>query len=143
LRSPERLQRAGDPPVAIHRDPHVKPDKLPAILGDAEIAIIDHTFLPTPLAAQYRGLKHVVFLGTGARSYVSPEQLAERGITVHVIKGYGDTAVAEYTVALLWASAKGFARMDRGMRAGQWLPIEGVQLTASRRAMSTSAKDAP
>jgi D-3-phosphoglycerate dehydrogenase / 2-oxoglutarate reductase len=125
----EKLRRAGDPPLAIHRDPDVKPDELPVVLGDAEIAIIDHTSMPTPLAAQCRGLKHVVFLGTGARSYMNPEQLAERGIAVHIIKGYGDTAVAECAIALMWASAKGFARMDRGMRAGQWLGIEGVQLT--------------
>ena len=60
---------------------------------------------------------------------VTPEELAGRGITVHIIKGYGDTAVAECAIALMWASVKGFARMDRGMRAGQWLGIEGVQLT--------------
>ena len=125
----EKLRRAGDPPLALYRDPDVKPDELPVVLGDAEIAIIDHTSMPTPLAAQCRGLKHVVFLGTGARSYMNPEQLAERGIAVHIIKGYGDTAVAECAIALMWASAKGFARMDRGMRAGQWLGIEGVQLT--------------
>ena len=59
----------------------------------------------------------------------NPEQLADRGIAVHIIKRYGDTAVAESAVALMWASAKGIARMDRGMRAGHWLPIEGVQLT--------------
>jgi len=125
----QKLRRAGDPPVLIHRDPEVKPEELPAILGHTEIAIIDHTSLPTPLAARCRGLKHVVFLGTGARSYMNPEQLAERGIAVHIIKGYGDTAVAECAIALMWASAKGFARMDRGMRAGRWLPVEGVQLT--------------
>ena len=126
----EKLRRAGDPPLAIHRDPDVKPDELPAVLGDAEIAIIDHTSMPTPLASQCRGLKHVVFLGTGARSFLlNPEQLAERGIAVHIIKGYGDTAVAECAIGLMWASAKGFARMDRGMRTGQWLSIEGVQLT--------------
>ena len=125
----EKLRRAGDPPLAIHRNPDLKPDELPVVLGDAEIAIIDHTSMPTPLAAQCRGLKHVVFLGTGARSYMSPEQLAERGIAVHIIKGYGDTAVAECAIALMWASAKGFARMDRGMRTGQWRGIEGVQLT--------------
>jgi D-3-phosphoglycerate dehydrogenase len=60
---------------------------------------------------------------------MNPEQLAERGIAVHIIKGYGDTAVAECTIGLMWASAKGFGRMDRGIRAGQWLGIEGVQLT--------------
>ena len=125
----EKLRRERTPPVAINRDPDVDPDELPAVLGDAEIAIIDHTYLPTPLAAKCRGLKHVVFLGTGARSYMNPEELAGLGITVHIIKGYGDTAVAECAIALMWASAKGLAEMDRGMRAGQWLRIGGVQLT--------------
>ena len=125
----EKLRREGDLPVAINRDPEVTSDELPVVLGDAEIAIIDHTQLPTPLVAKCRGLKHVVFLGTGARSYMNPEELAGRGIAVHIIKGYGDTAVAECAIALMWASAKGFARMDRGMRVGQWLRIDGVQLT--------------
>ena len=125
----EKLWREGDLLVAINRDPNLNPDELPAVLGDAEIAIIDHTQLPTRLAAKCRGLKHVVFLGTGARSYMNPEELAGRGITVHIIKGYGDTAVAECAIALMWVSAKGFARMDRAMRAGQWLRTDGVQLT--------------
>jgi lactate dehydrogenase-like 2-hydroxyacid dehydrogenase len=43
--------------------------------------------------------------------------------------GYGDTAVAECAIALMWASARGLARMDRGMRVGRWLGVEGVQLT--------------
>jgi D-3-phosphoglycerate dehydrogenase len=67
----EKLRREGDLPVAINRDRDVTPDELPALLGDAEIAIIDHTPLPTLIAAQCRGLKHVVFLGTGARSYMN------------------------------------------------------------------------
>ena len=75
------------------------------------------------------GLKHIIFLGTGARSYMHPEELAEHGITVHIIKGYGDTAVAEHTIALMWAAARGLAVMDRGMRARQWVRTEGMQLT--------------
>jgi D-3-phosphoglycerate dehydrogenase len=83
----EKLRREGDLPVAINRDRDVTPDELPALLGDAEIAIIDHTRLPTLIGAQCRGLKHVVFLGTGARSYMNPEELAARGITVHIHQG--------------------------------------------------------
>jgi D-3-phosphoglycerate dehydrogenase / 2-oxoglutarate reductase len=83
----EKLRREGDLPVAINRDRDVTPDELPALLGDAEIAIVDHTRLPTLIGAQCRGLEHVVFLGTGARSYMNPEELAARGITVHIIKG--------------------------------------------------------
>ena len=105
------------------------PEQLPKVLDGAGIAIVDHTALPTAIARQCAGLKHVVFLGTGARSYMNPEELAELGIEVHLIRGYGDTAVAESTIALMWAAARGIARMDREMRAGNWLREDGMQLT--------------
>ena len=47
---------------------------------------------------------------------------------MHTIKGYGDTTVAEHTIALAMAAARSVARMDREVRAGQWRQIEGVQL---------------
>ena len=125
----ERLTKPGDPGVRIHRDPDVTPDLLPRVLDGAGIAIVDHTALPTAIARQCAGLKHVVFLGTGARSYMNPEELAELGISVHLIRGYGDTAVAESTIALMWAAARGIAQMDREMRAGNWLREDGMQLT--------------
>jgi D-3-phosphoglycerate dehydrogenase len=125
----ERLTKPGDPPVRINRDADIKPDQTPALLDGAEIVIIDHTALPTDVARRCTGLKHVVFLGTGARSYMNPEELAELGIEVHLIKGYGDTAVAECTIALMWAAARGIAQMDREMRTGNWLREAGMQLT--------------
>lgn len=125
----ERQNKAGDPAVRINRDADIKPDQIPALLDGAEIIIIDHTPLPTDVARRCNGLKHVVFLGTGARSYMNPEELGEFGIEVHLIKGYGDTAVAECAIALMWASARGVARMDREMRAGNWLREDGMQLT--------------
>jgi len=125
----ERLQRDGDPLVRIHRDPDITPDQLPGVLDGAEIAVVDHTALPTAIARQCGGLKHVVFLGTGARSYMNPEELATLGISVHLIKGYGDTAVAEAAIALMWASARVLAQMDREMRAGNWLREDGMQLS--------------
>jgi D-3-phosphoglycerate dehydrogenase / 2-oxoglutarate reductase len=125
----ERLTKPGDPEVRIHRDPDVASAQYPELLDGAEIAIVDHTALPTNIAKKCNGLKHVVFLGTGARSYMNPEELAELGITVHLIKGYGDTAVAESTIALMWAAARGIAEMDREMRAGNWLREDGMQLT--------------
>ena len=124
----ERLHR-GDPPVRIHRDPDVRPDALPGVLDGAAIMVVDHTEFPTETARQCRGLTDVVFLGTGARSYMDPEALAELGITVHLIRGYGDTAVAEMAFALMWAAAKGLSPMDNGIRAGRWLRTDGVQLT--------------
>jgi D-3-phosphoglycerate dehydrogenase / 2-oxoglutarate reductase len=125
----ERQNVAGDPPVHVNRDADITSDQMPALLDGAEIVIIDHTPLPTDVARRCTGLKHVVFLGTGARSYMNPEELAELGIDVHLIKGYGDTAVAECAIALMWAAARGVAAMDREMRAGNWLREDGMQLT--------------
>src|ERR1700710_441919 len=132
----ERLAKPGDPPVRIHRDPDITSDQYPGILDGAEIAIVDHTALPTDIARQCKGLKHVVFLGPGARSYMNPEELAELGITVHLIKGYGDPAVAECAIALMWAAARGLAQMDREMRAGNWLRDDGMQLTGKTLGLS-------
>ncbi len=125
----ERLAKPDDIAVRVHRNADVKSDQLPGVLDGAAIAVIDHTALPTDIARQCTGLKHVVFLGTGARSYMNPEELAELGIAVHLIRGYGDTAVAEAAIALMWSSARNIARMDREMRAGNWLREDGMQLT--------------
>ena len=48
---------------------------------------------------------------------------------MHLIKGYGDTAVAECAIALMWEAARGLAQMDREMRAGNWLRDDAMQLT--------------
>ena len=126
----QRLHQPDDIPYVINRQADITPEQIPGVMGDAQILIVDHTSVPTAIARQCKNLKHIVFLGTGARSYMNPEELAEVGIEVHIIKGYGDTAVAECAFALMWASAKGFALMDRGMRAGKWLRTDAVQLTA-------------
>jgi D-3-phosphoglycerate dehydrogenase len=125
----ERQNKTGDPPVRINRDADITPSQMPALLDGAEIVVIDHTPLPTDVARRCTGLRHVVFLGTGARSYMNPEELAALGIEVHLIKGYGDTAVAECAIALMWAAARGIAQMDREMRAGNWLREDGMQLS--------------
>jgi D-3-phosphoglycerate dehydrogenase len=125
----ERQRQGGDPEVRVHQNPNITPEQWPDILGGAEIGVVDHTALPTEVAKKCTGLKHVVFLGTGARSYMNPEELAELGMTVHLIKGYGDTAVAEAAIALMWASARVIPWMDREMRTGNWLREDAMQLT--------------
>ena len=51
----ERLHKPGDPEVRINRDPDIKPEEYPAILDGAEIAIVDHTALPTDIAKKCAG----------------------------------------------------------------------------------------
>ncbi len=125
----EKLWQPTDIPLEINRKPEVKSSDLPSAIGDASIALIDYTALPTEIAKNCGHLRHVVFLDTGARSYMNPEELAAVGITVHIIKGYGDTAVAEMAIALMWSAAKRLANMDRGIRSGLWLQTQGLQLT--------------
>lgn len=124
-----RVVRPTDPPVTVHERGEITPDELPGLIDGYDFVFDDHTQFPTAAMARCHGLKHIIFLGTGARSYMHPEELAELGITVHIIKGYGDTAVAEHSIALMWAAARGLARMDRGMREGNWIRSEGIELT--------------
>jgi D-3-phosphoglycerate dehydrogenase len=123
----QRVLRPDDPPIDVNRKPFERTE-LPAVLKDYDIAIDDHSYMPTELVEQCTALKHIVFLGTGPASYMSLADMAARGIKVHIIRNYGDTAVAEHTIALLLASCRDIARMDREVRAGTWVPHEGVQL---------------
>lgn len=123
-----RVRRDDDPPVDVNEQADVPEAALPALLAGYDFVLDDHTALPAARLRACPALRHVVFLGTGARSYMDPEALAAQGVTVHTIKGYGDVAVAEHTVALMWAAARGLARMDREMRAGRWTRCEGMQL---------------
>lgn len=119
--------RPDDPPIDVNRTPFAR-DDLPRVLHGYDIALDDHSYMPTNLVAQCPQLKHIVFLGTGAASYMNLAELKERGVTVHTIKGYGDTAVAEHSIALMFAAARDIARMDREVRSGVWTPQEGMQL---------------
>jgi D-3-phosphoglycerate dehydrogenase len=123
----QRVYRPDDPAVTINTTPFEK-NELPRVVGDYDIVIDDHSYMPTDLVRQCKNLKHIVFLGTGAASYMNVAELEAAGVKVHTIKGYGDTAVAEQTVALMMAACRDLARMDRNVRAGTWAPREGVQL---------------
>jgi D-3-phosphoglycerate dehydrogenase / 2-oxoglutarate reductase len=123
----ERVLRAGDPPIEVNRRPFERAD-LPRLLDGYDICIDDHSYMPTELVAQCGALRHIVFLGTGAASYMNPAELAARGVAVHTIKGYGDTAVAEHAIALMLAACRDVASMDRLIRSGTWSTREGVQL---------------
>ncbi len=121
------VQRPGDPPVAVNMAPG-QPADVPALLAGYDICIDDHTYFDADLLARCRGLRRIVFLGTGAGSFIDLAAAARCGIAVDTIKGYGDTTVAEHTIALALAAARSVARMDREVRAGLWRQVPGVQV---------------
>lgn len=125
----EAVVHPDDPPVTVNFQQRVTAEELPALLSGYDFVLDDHSALPTQALQNCTSLKHVIFLGTGARSYMHPEELAALGITVHIIKGYGDTAVAEHSIALMWAACRGIAKMDQDIRAGNWQRAQGMQLT--------------
>jgi D-3-phosphoglycerate dehydrogenase / 2-oxoglutarate reductase len=122
-----RIIRADDPPIAVNRKSFAQAE-LPQLLAGYDICIDDHSYMPTELIARCDALKHIVFLGSGPASYMNVGELGARGIKVHTIRNYGDTAVAEHTIALLFAACRDIARMDREVRLGTWVPQDGVQL---------------
>ncbi len=123
----QEVLRPGDPAIDVNRRPFERGD-LPRLLDGYAVCIDDHSYMPTELVDRCPALRHVVFLGTGAASYMNLADLAARDIRVHIIKNYGDTAVAEHAIALMFAACRGIARMDREVRAGQWVPQGGLQL---------------
>jgi D-3-phosphoglycerate dehydrogenase len=122
-----RVHRADDPPIVVNTEAFERA-ALPRVLAGYDICVDDHSYMPTELVAQCPALRHIVFLGTGASSYMDVPSLNALGVTVHTIKGYGDVAVAEHTIALMFSCARELARMDRNTRGGLWVPHEGMQL---------------
>ncbi len=121
------VQHPGDPAVSVNMSPG-QPADIPALLAGHDTCIDDHSYFDAATLARCTGLRRIVFLGTGASSFIDLSAAERCGVAVHTIKGYGDTAVAEHTLALVLAAARSVARMDREVRAGQWRQIPGVQL---------------
>jgi D-3-phosphoglycerate dehydrogenase len=121
-----RVHRADDPAITVNLAQ--TPGAIPPLVAGYDILIDDHSHLPTDVIKQCPDLRHVVFLGVGAASYMNVAELKELGVTVHTIKGYGDRAVAEHTMALIFAAARSVATMDGALRRGTWQPLGGMQL---------------
>ncbi|MFZ9636129.1 MAG: 2-hydroxyacid dehydrogenase, partial [Alphaproteobacteria bacterium] len=104
------------------------PAQLRATIADAGVVLNGHTAMDAALLEALPRLRSIVFLGTGASSYVDLDAAARLGMRVRTIRGYGDRSVAEHAFALLLAAARGIAGMDRGLRAGAWTQAEGFEL---------------
>ena len=104
------------------------PDEVEALLAGAPLAMNDHTTLDAALLAACPRLEAIVFLGTGAASYIDLAAAERQGIRVRAYGGYGDQSVAEHAIALMFAAARQLAAMDRAIRASRWEPLNGIEL---------------
>jgi D-3-phosphoglycerate dehydrogenase / 2-oxoglutarate reductase len=99
-----------------------------SLLEGRAIVMNDHTQFTADLLASCPELKSIVFLGTGAASYVDLDAADRLGIRVRNYKGYGDRSVAEHTLALIFAAARRIAAMDAEIRRGRFEPLDGFEL---------------
>jgi D-3-phosphoglycerate dehydrogenase len=103
-------------------------DETIALLADAGFAMNDHTMMDEELLAACKSLKVIVFLGTGAASFIDLAAAERLGIRVRAYGGYGDQSVAEHAVALMFAASRRIATMDRALRKGHWETLDGIEL---------------
>jgi D-3-phosphoglycerate dehydrogenase / 2-oxoglutarate reductase len=122
-----RVHGAHDIPISVHTGP-VAEAEIPGLLAGYDTCIVDATYFTAATLKRCTGLKHLVFLGTGAGSFIDLAAAADGGIKVSTIKGYGDTAVAEHTLGLIFAAARNIATMHKIMRDGGWQVMQGIEL---------------
>lgn len=103
-------------------------EDMPARLEEAVGVILDHSYIDEAVLAACPKLEVIVFMGTGAASYVDLAAAERHGVTVRTIRGYGDRTVAEHAVALMFAAARQLAAMDRAIRGGDWQTLAGIEL---------------
>ncbi len=97
-------------------------------IADARIVLNGHSIMDEDALRSAPHLRSIVFLGTGASSYIDLGAAKRLDVRVRTIRGYGDRTVAEHAFALLLMAARDGARMDREIRAGVWSTREGLEL---------------
>src|SRR5216684_7217347 len=123
----KKVHGPGDVEIAINMGPLAEGD-IPERVEGYDTVINDATYFNETTLKLCRGLKHIVFLGTGAASFVDLAAASRLGIKVSTISGYGDTTVAEHAMGLVFAAARHIATMHGMVRGGGWRPMQGMEL---------------
>jgi D-3-phosphoglycerate dehydrogenase len=123
----KRVHSNKDIPIVVNMGPVAEAD-VPAKVAGYDTVINDATYFGAATLEKCGGLKHIVFLGTGAASFVDIAAAKRLGIKVSTISGYGDTTVAEHAMGLVFAAARHIATMHGIVRSGGWRPMQGMEL---------------
>ncbi|MBY5406819.1 NAD(P)-dependent oxidoreductase [Rhizobium leguminosarum] len=106
-----------------------------ALCANAEVVLVEHTVVTPNVLDACPSIRAVIFMGTGAGTYINRDEAARRGVDVYTTPGYGDRSVAEHALALAFAAARRIAEMDRQIRSGIWSPVGGLQLKGQKIAV--------
>jgi len=123
----KRVHGPNDIPIVVNMGPVDEKD-VPAAVAGYDTVINDATYFSASTLEKCKDLKHIVFLGTGAASFVDLAAAKRLGIKVSTISGYGDTTVAEHAMGLVFAAARHIATMHGIVRGGGWRPMQGMEL---------------
>lgn len=123
----KRVHKPSDIPVTVNMGPANAAD-IPKLVEGYDTVINDASYFNEDTLKRCKGLKHIVFLGTGAASFVDLAAAAGLGIKVSTISGYGDTTVAEHAIGLVFAAARHIATMHALVKGGGWRPMQGMEL---------------
>ncbi|SEO30519.1 D-3-phosphoglycerate dehydrogenase [Rhodospirillales bacterium URHD0017] len=123
----KKVHGPSDIPVKVNMG-SVAADAIPKLIEGYDTVINDATYFNEETLRRCTGLKHIVFLGTGAASFVDLAAAAKVGIKVSTISGYGDTTVAEHAMGLVFAAARHIGTMHALMQGGGWRPMQGMEL---------------
>jgi D-3-phosphoglycerate dehydrogenase len=102
-------------------------DEVVRLLDGCRFAMNDHTTMDAALLERCPDLRCIVFLGTGAASFIDVEAAERQGVTVRTYGGYGDQSVAEHALTLMLAAGRGLCEMDREIRTGTFNAKNGIE----------------
>jgi D-3-phosphoglycerate dehydrogenase / 2-oxoglutarate reductase len=123
----KKVHGPSDIPIKVNMGPVAATD-IPGLIEGYDTVINDASYFNDETLKRCSGLKHIVFLGTGAASFVDLAAAARLGIKVSTISGYGDTTVAEHAMGLVFAAARHIGTMHALMQGGGWRPMQGMEL---------------
>ncbi len=94
-------------------------------LAGRRFAMVYLAYLSEAVLAACPDLRTVVYLSSGLATRADLAAVARRGIDLTGVRGYGDRAVAEHAIALMFAALRHVALMDRHARAGGFPTVLG------------------
>ncbi|MGB7961843.1 MAG: phosphoglycerate dehydrogenase [Propionicimonas sp.] len=108
-------------------DQQLGEEQLLEILGDVDGIIAGDDILSARVLAAAPRLRIISKWGVGTDA-IDKAAAAERGITVTNTPGVFGDEVADVTMGYVLMLARGLHRIDRAVRDGRWLKVEGVTL---------------
>ena len=120
--------RAIVPEMAIYDTSPVDEGELISRMHPYSAVMVYMEFLSRAVLTACPDLKTIVYLSTGLANHIDLEEATRLGIRIRNIKGYGDRAVAEHTIALMFAAARRLPEMNENIRNGKWRLQRGIEL---------------